>query len=125
MAVYIFNRQFKESVRLYKALKSFLGIGKTRMLYLLSLLGLTKRAEVKHVSYYKSELASFYLRLLFIIDSRLVKYRNFYLYRIHLSGNYRSFRHESGMPSNGQRSHTNASTCRAQRGRFVVTELKI
>ncbi len=125
MAVYIFNRQFQESLMLYKALKRFLGIGKTRMLYLLSLLGLTKRAEVRHVSWHKSELASFYLRVLFIIDSQLVKYRNFYLYRIHISGNYRSFRHEAGMPSNGQRSHTNASTCRAQRGRFVVTELKI
>ena len=125
MAVYIYNRQFKESLKLYKALKKFFGIGKTRASYLLSLAGVTIRSEVRHLSWYKAELLGFYLRILYIIDSRLVKHRSFYMYRINISGGYKSARYEHGMPSNGQRTHTNAKTSRSQRGRFTVNELKI
>lgn len=125
MAVHIYNRQFKNKVRVYKILARFPGIGRSRVNYILALAGLTKRANASHLGWYKAELLSFYVRVLFIVDSKFFKYRNFYLYRINSSGNYKSSRFEHGMPVRGQRTHTNAKTSRSQRGRFSVMALSI
>ena len=123
--VYILSRQFHDSFKLYRALKSFAGIGKSRVAYLLILIGLTNRAQVKHLRWYKTEFLNYHIRASFAVDNKFVKLKDFFLFRINISGCYKSIRFKHGLPSNGQRAHTNAKSIRKQISKLAVNDLRI
>jgi len=123
--VYILSRQFQNSFKVYKALRSFAGIGKSRVIYLLALTGLTSRAQIKHLRWYKTEFLNYQIRAAFSVDNKFTKLRDFFLFRINASGCYKALRFKHGLPSNGQRTHTNAKSIRKQSVKLTVNDLKI
>lgn len=123
--VYILNKQFQNGHRLYRALKSFMGLGKSRVNYLLSLVGLTNRAQVKHLRWYKAEFLNYQIRSSYSVGSTFAKFRDFFLFRINTSGCYKAIRFKHGLPSNGQRTHTNAKSIKRQVAKVNVSSLKV
>lgn len=123
--VYILNKQFQNGYRLYRALRLFIGLGKSRVNYLLSLTGLTNRAEIKHLRWYKLEFLNYQIRSSYPVDNKFMKLRDFFLFRINTSGCYKAIRFKYGLPSNGQRTHTNAKSIKKQVTKVNVSNLKV
>jgi ribosomal protein S13 len=123
--VYILNRQFQNSYRLYRALRSFIGLGKSRVDYLLSIIGLTNRAQIRHLRWYKMEFLNYQIRSSYSVGNKFMKLRDFLLFRINTSGCYKAIRFKHGLPSNGQRAHTNAKSIRKQVTKLNVSSLKV
>ena len=125
MIVFIYNRQFKNKVRLSKILTRFLGIGRTRSSFLAAITGLTFRANASHLNWFKTEMLGYYLRVMYPLDAKLIKTITFALYRIYVSGSLKSLKIDHGMPCRGQRTHSNAKTSRFFRIQHTVTSLNI
>lgn len=123
MSIHILNKRFSEKEKIYNILRSFYGLGHSRSQYLLELSGLNVYTCGRDLNLYKIELLSFFLKTVFSFDKFLRKQIKFNLYKISITGNYKSYRFRLGLPSNGQRTHTNAQTSKRYKSRYLILNL--
>lgn len=109
--VYILQKQVSGDLKCYRALISFFGLGHSRVFFCLALLGITNRSYIRDLKPPKIDLLNLFLSRL-VLDRDLKRLNYYYLFRHTELGSYKGIRFKQGLPSNGQRTHTNARTAR-------------
>lgn len=113
---YILETKLLESLSVLNALKNIFGIGKTQSLLLCKNLGYSSNLKVKDLS---EEQVFKLLKLIESLDlkttSELKKMKILISKRLTSIKSYRGLRKIRGLPVRGQRTHTNAKTCKKVR----------
>ena len=113
---YILETKLLESLSVLNALKNIFGIGKTQSLLLCKNLGYYSNLKVKDLS---EEQVFKLLKLIESLDlkttSELKKMKILISKRLTSIKSYRGLRKIRGLPVRGQRTHTNAKTCKKVR----------
>lgn len=110
--VSINKKFFNENSKLGSCLMSFFGISFTKVLLVCSCFGLTFSIKMKKVPLYKINGISSFIERNFTSERALKKiYKSSLLHNITV-GNYKGLRYKQGLPTNGQRSHTNRKTAK-------------
>ena len=110
--LYIMGKKMEPSKSVHIALQAIFGIGKTKAMLICELIGLSQSVKINELKRIHVEKIRRVLSRYYIIGSdleRLIKDDIKAFVRI---GCYRGFRHHSRLPCRGQRTHTNAKTCR-------------
>lgn len=88
------------------------GIGLTRAHLICAELNISKDVKLSDLSKDKVKLISDFIDNNFMITGKLVRNKVIDIKRLIKISSYRGFRHVQGLPSRGQRTHTNAKTSR-------------
>jgi small subunit ribosomal protein S13 len=111
--IYLFDSELPENMYISFALKQVYGIGKTRSILLCKKLGFLRNLKVKDLSKDQiTELLKLIDLLNFTLASDLKKLKFLTIKNLISTKSYRGFRRNKGLPSRGQRTHTNARTAR-------------
>ena len=122
--VYILKRQFSGRVKFFRALTSTYGIGMARAKKLSMRYGLLLRVKVANVRRRKISKLNRYVARKYVIGKDLRR-RALRAVKIHKRiGSYKGLRFRQGLPANGQRTRSNANTCRRFKSKKKKTVLK-
>ena len=110
--LYILGKRMEPSKSVHIALQAIFGIGKTKAIRICEQLGLSPSVKINklrrmHVEQIRRVLSRYY-----ITGSDLERLIQQDIKAFIKIGCYRGFRHHSRLPCRGQRTHTNAKTCR-------------
>ena len=94
------------------ALTHIEGIGRVRAQLICAKLKISKDTKLSKLSKDKLEFISDFIDTNFTISSKLNREKIINIKRLIKVSTYRGFRHVQGLPSRGQRTHTNARTSR-------------
>lgn len=117
--VYILNTNLKDNKKVRSALCDIYGIGKSLSSQICDLLGLSEEYKIKNLTNFQIQQLSQIITQNFLIGGDLRRERRNSKNRLVFIGCYRGFRHNMGLPVRGQRTHGNARTARALRGRTL------
>jgi len=112
MKIRLQRRYYSQEQTVSYILRSFLGIGKSNVLSLLGLLGITRSVKATSISLLQVAKLDRYIYKKCLIGIRLKRLlaNNFrFLYQLQ---NYKGIRLRLALPINGQRTRTNASTAK-------------
>jgi small subunit ribosomal protein S13 len=102
------------------ALTEIFGIGPKKALQICSRVGLGDNIEVHQLTKYQIYRINKISSQISLVDSELLRREiRIYIKRLITISCYRGFRHKAGLPLRGQRTHTNARTCRRSREVFI------
>lgn len=105
LGVYIPNNQ-----KILIGFTRIYGIGKASAIEICSLLGINPNGRIKDLSDHELNQVSKHVESNFLIQSDLIKKRNFFLKRLLSIKSHRGLRHFSGLPLRGQRTKSNGKT---------------
>lgn len=111
MVVVIFGVKVKADEPLYKSLSKIYGIGSNQSQSICSLFGVSKSFSYSDLNIKKRKKLRKVLRKMFFGTQLLQKKRGFIDILKDLN-TYRGFRHKKKLPVRGQRTRSNARTCR-------------
>nr|QIA60168.1 ribosomal protein S13 [Haplomitrium mnioides]QIA60210.1 ribosomal protein S13 [Haplomitrium mnioides] len=94
------------------------GIGPRKAIQVCDQLGLSDSIKVNKLTKYQPDQIVGIIGQNHLVDSELERVIQRGIKRLISIGRYRGFRHNAGLPLRGQRTHTNAKTCR--RLRYVL-----
>nr|YP_009531827.1 ribosomal protein S13 [Leiosporoceros dussii]AXZ70973.1 ribosomal protein S13 [Leiosporoceros dussii] len=94
------------------ALIQIFGIGPKKAIQLCYRLGLSENIRVNKLTSYQIDEILKIMSQNYLVDSELKTVIQRDIKRLISIGCYRGFRHNAGLPLRGQRTHTNAKTCR-------------
>lgn len=97
------------------ALTALFGIGHQKAIQICAQCGISDQFLVSQLTRYQLDQLSQFLSLHYTFDSELRRTIKHDIQRTISIGSYRGFRHHAGLPVRGQRTHTNAKTCRRAR----------
>ena len=111
--VYLFESELQKNKSLFFALQSIYGLGKKNVLFICKKLGFSKNLAVKDLSKEQIvKLVKIIESLDIVIGGDLLKTKLFIAKRLVSIKSYRGLRKYQGLPTRGQRTHTNAKTAR-------------
>lgn len=110
--LYIMGKKMEPSKSVHIALQAIFGIGKTKAMLICELIGLSQSVKINQLKRMHVEQIRRVLSRYFIIGSDLERLIQQDIKSFIKIGCYRGFRHNSRLPCRGQRTHTNAKTCR-------------
>lgn len=100
------------SKKVHLWLTDIFGIGHKKALQICAEFGLSKSLLVNELTRYQMDQINQFISLHYTTDSELRRIIENDIKRFIAIGAYRGFRHNGGLPARGQRTHTNAKTCR-------------
>ena len=109
---YILGMQLKGTETVKLALSKIFGIGLKKADLVCAEFGLSDDVLLQDLINKQIDQISQFISLHYTIDSELRVTIMNDIKRFILIGSYRGFRHNDGLPVRGQRTHTNAKTCR-------------
>jgi len=111
MRVYIGKKKYQTHKPLFSTLKSIYGFGTTHLNYCFRRLGVRFSKRIADLDYGKIRgISTCVSDLSTLSDLRRFQYK---LLKLHRNvGTYKGLRMRQGLPRNGQRTHSNASTAR-------------
>lgn len=113
---YILGTKLVSNKQVRLALTQIFGIGPKKAIWVCDQLGLGDNIKVNNLTWYQIDRISKIVRLnKFLVDSQLRREIQRYIKQLISISCYRGFRHKAGLPLRGQRTHTNAKTCRKLR----------
>ena len=110
--LYIMGKKMEPSKSVHIALQAIFGIGKTKAMLICELIGLSQSVKINELKRIHVEKIRRVLNRYYIIGSDLERIIQDDIKAFVKIGCYRGFRHHSRLPCRGQRTHTNAKTCR-------------
>jgi len=113
--VYIFNQYIHPKKTVKRGLSSIYGIGTSSVKKLANALCFNENIRMDKLKSTQISLICKYIMANFKIGSQLKKNIRFDIQRYMKIRSYRGSRHRRGLPLRGQRTHTNARTCRKSR----------
>ena len=107
-----FNRYFPETIKIKTALIEYSGIGKEMAQQVLDRVGVSGDIKIKKISRLNLARIKEIIEMGYDVDNerRAVVSQN--INRLYSNSSYRGLRHKVGLPCRGQRTHSNARTCR-------------
>jgi small subunit ribosomal protein S13 len=109
---YILGKRMEPSKSVHIALQAIFGIGKTKAIRICEQLGLSPSVKINQLKRMHVEKIRRVLSRFYITGSDLERLIQQDIKTFIKIGCYRGFRHHSRLPCRGQRTHTNAKTCR-------------
>lgn len=109
---YILGTQWKPTTKVVRALTQLFGIGPNKALQICEKLGISDTMKVNELTRIQLDQIMQIISQHYLIDSELKKIIQNDIQRFIAIGSYRGFRHNARLPVRGQRTHTNAKTCR-------------
>jgi small subunit ribosomal protein S13 len=113
--IYFLRRQFDSKLKVRTALLKSFGLNFPRVLYIFRRMGFHPSISFQQLSSLKIQELDRFISSTFLIDRGLSRITRNLLSDFLKSGNYRALRMKQGLPSRGQRTHTNAGTARRMR----------
>lgn len=111
--VYIFESRIPEEKSVYFALTYVYGINRSTSFLICKTLGFLKNIKIKNLSTEQiNKLLKIAEVLNIVLGSNLKKKKQLSLKKLVSIKSYRGLRKTKGLPIRGQRTHTNARTCR-------------
>lgn len=110
--VYILNTNIKNNKKINVALRGIYGIGKTLSKKICNTLNLSEHIKFSQLNNTQVEKISQLINENFYFGSELKQILNKQTNRLIKISSYRGFRIKQGLPTRGQRTHTNAKTAR-------------
>ena len=104
---------FNENVTVIRALKFMYGYSYSTTIVLLNKLGFNENSRISEISFNQWSLIIKILIKFSQNQKFLISIKNSELSKFQLFDNYKGFRHMHGLPANGQRTRSNAKTCRS------------
>lgn len=117
---YILGSYLNPTKQVRIALRSIFGIGKHKSEMICNQLGLSETMKVNQLTRIQLETISKIISQNYLIDAELRRIIQNDMKRLISVGSFRGFRHISGLPLRGQRTHSNANTCRKARKVFTT-----
>lgn len=113
---YILGTKLVSNKQVRLALTQIFGIGPKKAIWVCDQLGLGDNIKVNNLTWYQiNRISTIVRRNKFLVDSGLKREIERCIKRLISISCYRGFRHKAGLPLRGQRTHTNAKTCRKLR----------
>lgn len=109
---YILGTHLNTAKQVKIALTQIFGIGHKKALQICAHLGLSDTMLVNELTRYQFDQITQFISQHYNIDSELRRMIESDIKRFISIGSYRGFRHNDGLPVRGQRTHTNAKSCR-------------
>ena len=109
---YILGTHLNTTKQVKIALTQIFGIGHKKAMQICAQLGVSDTLLVNSLTRYQIDQIASNISQHYIIDSELRRMIENDIKRFISIGSYRGFRHNDGLPARGQRTHTNAKTCR-------------
>ena len=113
--IIFFNRWFPEKTEIFNALIQIEGIGKTMSKQILDYVGVSNKIQIGNLSSSQLSKIKQVIDKNFYIQQELEAFNNKNIKRLSSIACYRGLRHNLGLPLRGQRTHSNARTCRKQK----------
>ncbi len=110
--VYFLNTNINQNKKISIALCKIYGIGKTLSLKICNLLNLNENVKLNQLNDAQIEKISQLINENFYFGTELKQILYKQKNRLVRISSYRGFRHKQGLPSRGQRTHTNANNAR-------------
>ncbi|BDD77345.1 ribosomal protein S13 (mitochondrion) [Marchantia polymorpha subsp. ruderalis] len=112
---YILGTNLNSNKQVKIALTRIFGIGPKKAIQVCDQLGLSDTIKVNKLTKYQFDQILKIISQNYLVDSELKRVIQRDIKRLISIGCYRGFRHNAGLPLRGQRTHTNAKTCRKLR----------
>lgn len=113
---YILGTKLVSNKQVRLALTQIFGIGPKKATWVCDQLGLGDNTKVSNLTRHQiDQISTIVRRNNFLVDSELKREIQQYIERLINISCYRGFRHKAGLPLRGQRTHSNAKTCRKSR----------
>jgi len=118
----LLHKDISSSPTLWKAITSFFGFGRIYANYACIKVSANQSTELLEITNYQLTGLDKLLRRQYVLTGRYLE-RELYLYTARLKeiNAYRAVRARQGLPSRGQRTHTNAKTAKRLRGAWEKT----
>ena len=111
--VFIAGSEILETEPLKKELVKIYGIGNKRSIIICKKLGLSQNVRIQDLNDNQVlKLLKYFEKLSFLLSDDLKIYRQNVLNNLITKKSYKGYRRVFGLPSRGQRTHTNSKTCR-------------
>jgi small subunit ribosomal protein S13 len=110
--VYIFQTNIVEKKQIQLGLTKIQGLGRKSSQRIAENLGISKSTKMKSLNLSMIQQLTYFINQNFKVGSELLLKSNENIKRLVRISCYRGFRHTGGLPTRGQRTHTNANTCR-------------
>jgi len=112
--VYFFNRNINEEKDIRQSLKEVYGLNDTSIFVIFCKLGLNiyKKYNYKVLTKLQRQMLINYVDRTFVLNEELRKLKKSYVKRFKDFFCWKSFRYKKHLPVNGQRTQTNARTCK-------------
>ena len=107
-----FNNYFSPDTKILNACTKISGIGKKMAVQALDRAGITKNIPIGKLTSSQLSRIKAILEQNYDIDNQLKALTRFSIARLTSLSSYRGLRHNLGLPCRGQRTHSNARTCR-------------
>ena len=107
-----FNNHYSEKTKILEACTKVSGIGKKMAVQVLDRVGITKNLEIGKVKFSQLSQIKALFEQNYNTDNRLRAVTKQNIAKLSSISSYRGWRHSIGLPSRGQRTHSNAKTCR-------------
>lgn len=108
----IFGKKINDSQQVSYALTKIYGIGLTSATKICNFLNIPKTLKVQDLTEYQQTQISSYIKQHFVIETNLKRKVSKNIETLIAINSRKGFRHRSKLPVNGQRTHSNAKTCR-------------
>jgi small subunit ribosomal protein S13 len=112
---YILGTNLNPTKKVRIALTQIFGIGPNKALQICDKLGISDTVKVTQLTKNQIDQIIKIINQSYLIDSELKRIIQRDVKSCLQIGCYRGFRHNEGLPLRGQRTHTNAKTCRRRR----------
>nr|YP_009674915.1 ribosomal protein S13 [Haplomitrium hookeri]QDE12954.1 ribosomal protein S13 [Haplomitrium hookeri] len=109
---YILGTNSNSNKRVKIASTRIFGIGPKKAIQVCDQLGPSENIRVNKLTKYQPDQIVRIIGQNYLVDSELERVIQRGIKRLISIGRYRGFRHNAGLPPRGQRTHTNAKTCR-------------
>jgi len=107
---HLLKRQFSDDANIFRSLLTIYGIGFIKASAICTRFAIHKNAVFRDLAKSKLNRLNVHLSRDFITELSLRRPVRMYLQTHKLYGSYKGLRFKQGLPSNGQRTHTNAKT---------------
>ena len=104
-----------ENQHVVQSLQAIMGIGRSRAKQICQAVGLAESTIYSNVSEKEREAIRNYIKEHFTVEGELRREIYDAINHLQMIGSYRGRRHRAGLPVRGQRSKTNARTCRKRK----------
>ena len=125
---HLLKQQFSDNSNIFRSLLSVYGIGYTNAVAICNKFAIHKNMLFKSLNQKRLDRLNFYLNSNFITELDLRRSSKSYFDIHKKNGSYKGLRFKQGLPSNGQRTHTNAKTVkrifRPKRSRIKMSSIK-
>nr|YP_010736390.1 ribosomal protein S13 [Zygnema circumcarinatum]QKQ14719.1 ribosomal protein S13 [Zygnema circumcarinatum]WEL36363.1 ribosomal protein S13 [Zygnema circumcarinatum] len=109
---YILGTHFQPNTKVLRSLIQLFGIGRNKALQICDQLGISDTIKGNQLTRIQLDQLMKIISQHYLIDTELKRIISNDIQRYIAIGAYRGLRHNNGLPVRGQRSHTNAKTCR-------------